>query len=92
MRIRILPTFHFDADPDPAFHFDPDPGPNPAFHLEPGPDPAFHFDGIRILVFTLIRIRVRILLFTLMRMASQNGADPDPQHWSQPACITLLVM
>ncbi len=37
-----LPTFPFDADPDPAFHFDANP--DPAFQFNADPDPQ-HCNG-----------------------------------------------
>jgi hypothetical protein len=41
-----LPPFHFDEDPDPDFYFDE--------------NPDFAFPLIRILLFTLMRMRIRI--------------------------------
>jgi hypothetical protein len=49
------PQIDADSDMDPAYYFDAD----------AGLDPSYHFERIRILPFTLMRIR----------------ADPDPQHW-----------
>jgi hypothetical protein len=47
------------ADPH---HFDADPDPDPACHFDVDSNPACHFDpGIRILPFTLMRIRIQIL-------------------------------
>jgi hypothetical protein len=41
---------------------------------------------IRILLVTLMGIRIRILAFNLMWI----HADPDPQHWYEPLSLKLF--
>ncbi len=92
MRIRILPFT--DADLDPSFQFDPDLNPTTHFFLD-FDSPVPQNDPPRLLPVTLMRIRILLFTLMGdpdqepavhfyadpdPDQASQNDADPYPQH------------
>jgi hypothetical protein len=75
-------TFHFDADPDLTLPFDADQ--ELTFHSDAEPDPAPHQSDVYLLQL-LATVPPWLNCEPKRRQdetpASQNEADPDPQHW-----------